>query len=418
MRAQHRPGDEETTQETHQQADGRHRSPWFSLARQGIFWLHLVTGTLTGLIIAVMACTGVLLAWERPVLRWAERALQTIPLPTAIPPRLSLDAVLAPLQEAGTTSTLHSVTLRADPAATVMVHVGQERMLFVNPYTGLVVGEGATALRRFFHLLTDWHRQLGLEGESRDVGRAITGACNAAFVGMILTGLVLWWPRRWTPQALKAVLVPGLRLRGKARAWNWHHTVGFWTAPVLLCLTCTGLVISYPWANDLLYILTGSPKPARPALPTAGRTGDAGRRANQPAQASFETLLAAASRQAPHWQSLTMRLPQRGSTRLTIFIEEAGTPHPSPRSLLTLDAATAAVQQWEPYAGYSLGRTLRAWVRPVHTGEAGGLIGQGVVSLASAGGLLLVWTGLALAWRRFRARPPLARRSPPSTPTL
>ncbi|HEX6736709.1 MAG TPA: PepSY domain-containing protein, partial [Vicinamibacteria bacterium] len=46
---------------------------------------------------------------------------------------------------------------------------------------------------------------------------------------------------------------------------------------------------------------------------------------------------------------------------------------------------------------------LRSWMRWIHTGEAGGWPGQAVAGLASAGGALLVWTGLALAWRRWRA---------------
>jgi uncharacterized iron-regulated membrane protein len=56
---------------------------------------------------------------------------------------------------------------------------------------------------------------------------------------------------------------------------------------------------------------------------------------------------------------------------------------------------------WEPFVGYNLGRTIRFWVRPVHTGEAGGLIGQIIAALVSAGGAVLVYTGLALAWRRL-----------------
>ena len=101
---------------------------------------------------------------------------------------------------------------------------------------------------------------------------------------------------------------------------------------------------------------------------------------------------------------MTVRLPQRGATQLTVTLEEAQAMHPYPRSILTLDAVTAAVVQWEPYASSNLGRTLRSWVRPVHTGEAGGMVGQMIAALASAGGVVLVWTGLALAWRRFRAR--------------
>lgn len=99
-----------------------------------------------------------------------------------------------------------------------------------------------------------------------------------------------------------------------------------------------------------------------------------------------------------------MRLPQRGATEMTIMLEEAESLHPYPRSILTLDTATAAVLQWEPYGGYNLGRTLRAWVRPVHTGEAGGVIGQVVATLAAVGGVILVCTGFALTWRRVFGR--------------
>ena len=132
-----------------------------------------------------------------------------------------------------------------------------------------------------------------------------------------------------------------------------------------------------------------------------GRTEDATEPGATPARASLDALFAAAVQQAPHWRRINMRLPQRGAAQMTVMIEEATSLHPYPRSTLTLDATTAAVAKWEPFAGYNLGRTIRSWVRPVHTGEAGGLIGQIIAALASAGGAVLVYTGLALAWRRF-----------------
>jgi outer membrane receptor for monomeric catechols len=79
--------------------------------------------------------------------------------------------------------------------------------------------------------------------------------------------------------------------------------------------------------------------------------------------------------------------------------------HPAPRSQLVLDPdpVTAEVVRWEPFAGQNMGRRLWAWVRQLHTGEAGGLPGQAIAFVASAGGAVLVWTGIALAWRRFRS---------------
>jgi uncharacterized iron-regulated membrane protein len=43
------------------------------------------------------------------------------------------------------------------------------------------------------------------------------------------------------------------------------------------------------------------------------------------------------------------------------------------------------------------------WARFIHTGEAGGILGQTLAALVSAGAAVLVYTGLLLAWRRWRS---------------
>ena len=200
--------------------------------------------------------------------------------------------------------------------------------------------------------------------------------------------------------------------------------------------------MSYQWANNLIYSLTGSEPPPIPqrsfatppggtgagqggsmpstpgSLPDVrgerqerpaggatgerqGRAGTTGESDTMPAVASLEAMFAAAVQQAPNWRVMNIRLPQGGASQMTIVIEEATSLHPYPRSTLTLDVSTAAVVNWEPFARYNLGRTIRLWVRPMHTGEVGGLIGQIIAALVSAGGAVLVYTGLALAWRRF-----------------
>jgi uncharacterized iron-regulated membrane protein len=122
---------------------------------------------------------------------------------------------------------------------------------------------------------------------------------------------------------------------------------------------------------------------------------------SKPVVASLDAVLFAAVQQAPNWRLMHIRFPQGAASQMTIMIEEATSLHPYPRSTLTVDTATAAVVKWEPFANYNLGRTIRFWVRPVHTGEAGGLIGQIIAALVSVGGAVLVYTGLALAWRRL-----------------
>ncbi|MFP2934817.1 PepSY domain-containing protein, partial [Pyxidicoccus sp. 3LG] len=71
---------------------------------------------------------------------------------------------------------------------------------------------------------------------------------------------------------------------------------------------------------------------------------------------------------------------------------------------VSLDPFTGAVAKQEGYADYNSGRKLRTWLRFLHTGEALGWLGQLVAAIASLGGAVLVWTGFALAWRRFFPR--------------
>src|SRR5262245_38666971 len=146
-------------------------------------------------------------------------------------------------------------------------------------------------------------------------------------------------------------MVPSCTLRGRSRNWNWHNTAGFWSAPVLLCITLTGLVMSYQWANNLLYTLTGSEPPppqrvstgrpaasrverqpggeGRPAGEQRERSGEAGVPGATPQLASFEMLFAAAVQQAPHWRLISLRLPQGGATQMTVVIEETQSLHPA-----------------------------------------------------------------------------------------
>ena len=176
--------------------------------RKVIFWLHLTAAVVAGVVILVMSVTGVLLAFERQVTTFVERDTLTVRIPASGTPRLGLDTLMAKARETTSDATPSGITLHADPAAAAMVNFGREQTVFVDPYTGAVLGHGATTVRGFFLVVTDWHRWLGASGESRKTGRAVTGACNAAFAVLVVSGFYLWWPRRWTRLALRAVTIP------------------------------------------------------------------------------------------------------------------------------------------------------------------------------------------------------------------
>ena len=81
-----------------------------------------------------------------------------------------------------------NITMQADSSAPVAFDIGRERTVFVNPYTGKILGEGSAGLRKFFSTVEDVHRWLGVGAESRSSGRAVTGACNLIFLVLVTTG--------------------------------------------------------------------------------------------------------------------------------------------------------------------------------------------------------------------------------------
>ena len=372
-----------------------------------IFWSHLLAGIIGGIVIFIMSATGVILMYERQLVEYAERDVREVVPPGGGASRISLDELVAKARAQNPEARPTGIVLRNEPTASVAVGFGRQGAIYVNPYTGAILGT-ESKLHDWFHDVIDWHRWLGTEGEGRATGRAITGVCNLAFFWLAVTGVYLWWPRSWHWRGLKSSLLFSLRLRGKARDWNWHNVIGFWSSGVLVALTLTAAVMSYPWANDLLYTLTGSEPPPRaqrsgPMTQAQQRRGGEEARERKPL-ASFDALLARAVQQAPGWIMMMVRLPPRGDGPVTILIQEPTAPHIFARSQLALNRSSAEVVTWEPYGAASLGRKLRIWVRGLHTGEALGFAGQTVAGLASLGGCFLVWTGFAMAWRRFRYR--------------
>lgn len=365
------------------------------LLRRVIFWCHLAAGLIAGTIIFIMSVTGVLLTYEKQMASSADmRAFSVTPGSARLWPDALVDAATSAAGGAVPTT----LTIWSDPAAPAAIAIAQ-RTIYVNPYTGGVLGDARSQPRAFFRTMTVWHRWLGASPEGRATGRMITGACNLAFLFLVLSGFYLWFPRNWTWKQVRAVVWFRQGLSGKARDFNWHNAIGLWTALPLAVVVASGAVISYPWASDLVYRAAGEKPPARSTAPAAAPRGG-------PAQAvatSLDAAWPAALQQVADWRTISVRIPQ-GSSQTAAFTIDRGTGgQPQKRGTLTVNRLTGAIVKWEPFSSLSAGRRLRSYMRFAHTGEVWGLAGQTIAGLASLGGAFLVWTGMSLAIRRLWA---------------
>jgi uncharacterized iron-regulated membrane protein len=359
--------------------------------RQVIFWSHLVAGMIAGVVIFIMCVTGALLAFERQTIEWAELDVRYVAVRSE--PKLSAAEVLAKVIEAKRDAKPSSIAIKNEPGAAWEVSLGRDGVVFVDPYTGAITGESNKQVRNVMSTLREWHRWIALSGDQRPIGKTITGAGNLLFLFLAISGIYIWFPRNLVWKAVKPVIWFRGGQRGKARNFNWHNTIGFWTSLFLIIFTLTATVISYQWASNLLYTFTGNQVPApSQSQPPAADTAFV-------IPWNLDAAWARAEQQSPTWKSISLRLPANESSVFTI--DEGIYWNIFGRSTLTLDTATAEVKKWDPYGERNAAVQLRSWFRFTHTGETGGIIGQIIGFIACVGGAFLVWTGFSLAFRRF-----------------
>ncbi len=232
------------------------------MIRRFLFWTHLVIGVTAGVFVFIMAATGVVLAFEKQITDFVDRDIRSVSVPNSAQPR-PMNDLLEAVRRAGVGEPTAMVVSDAPKSAT-QFSIGRGKSIYVDPYSGAVLGASSAAARNFFSEVERLHRTLGAPLGSKSAGHWLTAVSNLLFGGLILLGLLLWLPRKWNWKAVRASIAFRRGLRGRARHWNWHNVLGIWCAAPLLIIVLTGVVMSFGWANALLFRLSGSTRRSRP----------------------------------------------------------------------------------------------------------------------------------------------------------
>jgi len=362
--------------------------------RKTIFWLHLACGVSAGVVVLMMSVTGVVLTYERQAQVWEDRSYYAEPETGQL--MLTADQLIAASRNLEGFEA-SSLMLNSDPTAPVVLRQGRSQTQYLNPYSGQAYNPHSDTWSAFFSKVRGWHRWFNMTGDNRSSARIVTGAANLMFLFLVLSGIYLWLPEIYARAALRArVWFNASNSNANARNFNWHHVFGFWAALPLVVIISTATVFNYTWANNLVYQLAGEEPPVR--------GGSASVEAPNPAPVSrlpYADLVDTAKTYSEDWRTITLTIPAAEANSANLTLDEGDGGQPQKRHVLTLDVSDGEVIKWAPFTSQSAGAQARRWVRFLHTGEALGLTGQTIAGIASFAAILMVWTGLALALRRF-----------------
>ncbi|MBZ4188072.1 PepSY-associated TM helix domain-containing protein [Niabella beijingensis] len=217
-------------------------------------WLHLWLGLVTGLVMVVVCLCACIWVFNEEITGLLQPETKVARENKAVIPPSRLMRIadsLYPGKKAG------YATYKQGNA--IYLSLGEGRtgntVLRIHPYTGAVISvkENKEGKTDFFRFILNGHRFLWLPPE---IGRPIVNYSTLVFVLILISGIVLWWPRRWTKAARKQSFTIKAKASFKRVNYDLHNVLGFYALLVLAVMALTGMVYGIKWYSKGLYWVT------------------------------------------------------------------------------------------------------------------------------------------------------------------
>lgn len=346
------------------------------------YWLvaHRWIGLGFGCVLLLAAITGSLLVLARP-------------LDEAMHPRLfraqgTAPAVLQPIvsrlrAEFGADAAFN-IRLPAHPGESLRVSVSGpwNGTLFLDPASGLEAGRRAAG-EGFFNVLFELHSSL----YAGDTGRAVLALAALAYVAMLLSGLVLWWPRRW-----RRAFAVRTRSGPTVALLDLHRVAGAALGLLVLVSVVTGAYLA--WRPIAGWVTAASGQSPRPV--TAPRVEASG-----VASVSIDTALLRAQVHWPDAHVSAVHVPPRSLAAARARLRLPDDPHPIGMSTVWLDPASGRVRAAGRWSELDPGNRAFSFLYPLHTGDLAGAATSFAILLA---GIALAGVGCTGLWMWYRRR--------------
>lgn len=353
-------------------------------------WLHLWLGLTVGLIFSVAAVTGTLLIFEEELEEVLYPQLYRCEVPAKGAERLPLDDLFRMAQQYAGKERVRRLIIKTEKANSSFVFQTEGdrlEMLFLalNPYNGRLqlMMEGR---KHFFSVVEELHRHL-LLGET---GKWITGVSCLSYLVILITGLILWWPKN--KKMLRQRLKIKWDAKGKRLNWDMHAVGGFYTLPIVFVVAFTGLTWSYTWFNKGIFYLMDGKGPAK-------YSAYFGLAPQATTSLPLELAYQRAQQLLPYRGAVNMYLPGKQEDAIEVSKEQADAAVPNVVDRLFFSMYTGDLVQESRYKDQTKGMKVRRLIFPIHTGSIGGwytkiiylLVMLFVSSLPFTG--LFVWLG-------------------------
>ncbi|MEL0651415.1 PepSY-associated TM helix domain-containing protein [Algibacter sp. TI.3.09] len=225
--------------------------------KKNILTLHKILGLATGIVVFIVSVTGCCWAFRTEIENQYNDYKKVIPQNQAF---LTPTEVKKTAERVFPNNTIHgSVFGKADDAIEVIFYDAEPEFyqsVFLNPYSGAII-QVDDHLSGFFAFILKGHTRVWLP---KAIGEHVVGASILIFIFIIISGFILWIPKKRKNLKQRLKFDWKSTTRWKRKNFDLHTVVGFYICSLALVLAFTGSVMSYNWLKYVVYVSTGGDK--------------------------------------------------------------------------------------------------------------------------------------------------------------
>lgn len=229
--------------------------------------IHLWLGITSGLLVLLLGVTGCLLAFEVEI-RSLTEPFRKVPVEEgkAYLPPSQLKAIA---EKHLSSKKAWGVEYPGKNKAALASYWDETHyeIVFLNPYNGAVL-KHKDMTKDFFRIVLDGHFYLWLP---HHIGQPIAASATLVFLIMLITGLVLWFPRNKAARKQRFTIKWSASL--KRRNYDLHNVLGFYATWVAIFIAITGLVMGFQWfAKGVYWVSSGGQEKVEDKHPSSDTT--------------------------------------------------------------------------------------------------------------------------------------------------
>ena len=229
--------------------------------------LHLWFGLSIGLIIFIVSITGTLFVFKDEVENFTRKDViyhneQNIAQKQILPIRVLEKAVDAQLKEK---YKIHWVNVPIDKKMSYQFYWYEHnteawnyfdefpiyKVAYVNPYTGKVL-RTYDEKNGFFSIVKSIHWSFLLK---QDWGKYVVGIPVIIFVIMLISGIILWWPKNKSARKQRFSFKWKNIKNWKRKNYDLHNILGFYSSIFALIFSITGLFYAFFVVQAMIYFV-------------------------------------------------------------------------------------------------------------------------------------------------------------------